>query len=36
MRPAHAVPEETCKLLDRIIDEDGLIVSGWSADWTPL
>lgn len=23
------------KLLDRIIDEHGLIVSGWSADWDP-
>lgn len=23
------------KVLDRIIDEHGLIVSGWSADWDP-
>lgn len=28
-----AYPEEYDRLLDRIFDEYGLIVSGWSADW---
>lgn len=28
-------PEEYGQLLDRIMDEYGLIVAGWSADWDP-
>lgn len=28
-------PAEYCRLLDRILDEYGLIVSGWSGEWDP-
>lgn len=30
-----AYPDEYARLLDRILDEYGLIVSGWSGDWDP-
>ena len=30
-----AYPEEIDRLLDRVFDEHGLIVSGWSATWDP-